>query len=185
MSGWLNPGNQMGRPERRTRERKPAAASCRTLDSFLPPAKRNRSTSDSAHSIPFFIPAASTELEVTASQELSVVAPNMSTSVADPEPGSQLKEVCPPSALSEEDASKVFLDIGDVVVKCATDEEVVESLRSLPPSEKYAYLHRHVKPEYCFTFPTTFTDGCNRSFLARWLKEHAWLCYSMKLDGAF
>ena len=91
MSVWLKPGNQMGRPERRARERKHVAASCRTLDSFWPTAKRNRSTSDSAHSIP----AASTELEATASQDASVVAPNMSTSVADPHPGSQLKQVCP------------------------------------------------------------------------------------------
>ena len=129
-------------PERRARERKRAAAYCRTLDSFLPPAKRNRSTSDSTHSIP----AASTELEATASQDVSVVAPNMSTSVADPEAGSPLKQVCPPSALSEEDASTVFLDIGGVVVKCATDDVVVQNLRSLPPSKKYAYLHRIVKP---------------------------------------
>ena len=83
-------------------------------------------------------------MEATASQDASVVAPNMSTSVADPEPGSQLKQVCPPSVLSEEDASTVFLDIGDVVVKCATDEQFVQRLRSLPPSEKYAYLHHHV-----------------------------------------
>ena len=152
---WLKPGNQMGRPERRARERKHDAASCRTLDSFLPPAKRNRSTSDSAHCIP----AASTELEATASHDVPVIAPNLSTSVADPEPGSQLKQVCPPSALSEEDASTMFLDIGDVVVKCATDEVVVQSLRSLPPSKKYAYLHHHVKPEDSFTFPTTFTVG--------------------------
>ena len=81
VSLWLKPGNQMCRPERRARERKRAAAYCRTLDSFLPPAKRNRSTSDSAHSSP----AASTELEATVSQDASVVAPNMSTSVADPE----------------------------------------------------------------------------------------------------
>ena len=188
VSVWLKPGNQMGRQERRARERKRAAASCRTLDSFLPPAKRNHSTSDSAHSIP----AASIELEATASQDASVVAPHPSTSVADqdtsvadPEPGSQPKQVYPPSALSEQDASTVFLDIGDVVVKCTTDEEVVQSLRSLPPSEKYVYLHRLVKPEDSFTFPTTFTGGCNRSFLARWLKEHAWLCYSIKLDGVF
>ena len=147
----------------------------------MPPAKWNRSTSDSANSIP----AASTELEATASQDASVVALNMSTSVADPEAGRPLKQVCPPSALSEEDASTVFLDIGGVVVKCATDEEVVQNLRSLPPSEKYAYLHRIVKPEDSFTFPTTFTSGCNRSFLDSWLKEHAWLCYSIKLDGAF
>ena len=79
----------------------------------------------------------------------------------------------------------VFLDIGDVVVKCATDEEVVQSLRSLPPSEKSAYLHRHMKPEDSFTFPTIFSGGCNSSFLAHGLKEHAWLCYSIKLDGAF
>ena len=104
MSVWLKPGNQMGRPEQRVRERKRAAASCRPLDSFLPPTKRNSSTSDSAHSIP----AASTELEATASQDVSVVAPNMSTSVADPEPGSQLKQVCPPYVLSEEDASTVY-----------------------------------------------------------------------------
>ena len=180
MSLWLKPGNQTCRPERRARERKRAAAYCRTLDSFLPPAKRNHSTSDSAH----FVPAASTELEATASQDTSVVAPNMSTSVADPELGSQLKQVCPQSVLSEEDASTVFLDIGGVVVKCATDEVVVQSLRSLPPSEKYAYLHRHVKPEDSFTFPTTFTSGCNCSFLDSWLKEHARLCYSIKLDGA-
>ena len=163
MSLWLKPGNQMCHPEPRARERKRAAAYCTTLDSFLPPAKRNRSTSDSAHSIP----AVSTELEATASQDALVVAPNMSTSVA------------------EEDASTVFLDIGSVVVKCATDEEVVQNLRSLPPSEKYAYLHRIVKPEDSFTFPTTFTGGYNHSFLASWLKEHAWLCYSIKLDGAF
>ena len=94
-------------------------------------AKRNRSTSDSAHSMP----AASTELEATVSQDAS------STSVADPEAGSQLKQVCPPSALSEEDARTVILDIGGVVVKCATDEVVIQNLRSLPPSEKYAYLH--------------------------------------------
>ena len=104
MSVWLKPGNQMGRPDRRAREKKCVAASCRPLDSFLPPTKRNSSTSDSAHSIP----AASTELEATASQDASVVAPNMSTSVADPEPGSQLKQVCPPYAQSEEDASTVF-----------------------------------------------------------------------------
>ena len=66
----------------------------------MPPAKQNSSTSDSVQSIP----AASTELEATASQDASVVALNMSTSVADPAPGSQLKQVCPPSALSEEDA---------------------------------------------------------------------------------
>ena len=77
----------------------------------------------------------------------------------------------------------MFLDIVDVVIKYATDGEVVQSLRSLPPSEKYkTYLHHHVKPEDSFTFPTTFTGGCNRSFLARWLKEHAWL---IKLDGKF
>ena len=80
----------------------------RTLDSFLPPAKRNRSTSVSVHSIP----AASTELEATASQDASVVTPNLSASVADPEPGSQLKQVCPLSTLSEEDASTAFLDMG-------------------------------------------------------------------------
>ena len=107
MSVWLKPVNKMGRPERRERERKRAAASCRPLDSFLLPTKRNRSTSDSAHSIP----AASTELEATASQDASVVAPNMSTSVFDPEPGSQLKQVCPPYALSEEDASTVFTGV--------------------------------------------------------------------------
>ena len=32
----------------------------------------------------------------------------------------------------------VFLDIGDVVVKCATDEDIVLSRRSLPASEKNA-----------------------------------------------
>ena len=62
----------------------------------------------------------------------------------------------------------VFLDIEDVVIKYATDEEVVQSLRSLPPSEKYAYLilHRHMKPEDSFTFLTIFSGGCNSSFLA-------------------
>ena len=73
MSVWLKPSNQMDRPERRARERKRAAASCRPLDSFLPPTKRNSFTNDSAHSIP----AASTELEATASQDASGVAPIM------------------------------------------------------------------------------------------------------------
>ena len=135
--------------------------------SSCPPAKLNRSTSDSAHSIT----AASTKLEATASQDASVVAPNMSTSVADPEPGSQLKQVCPTSALSEEDASTVFLDIGDVDVKCATDEEVVQSLRSLPPSKKDAYFHRHVKPEDSFTFPPHSAVGAIVASLLAGLKN--------------
>ena len=114
---------------------------------LLPQAKQNYSTSDSVHSIP----AAVIELEATASQDASIAATNLSTSFADPEPGSQPKLVCPPSTLSEEDASTVFLDIGDVVVKCATDEDVVQSLRSLPASKKYTYLHRHVKHKDSFT----------------------------------
>ena len=81
----------------------------------------------------------------------------------------------PYSALSEEDASTMFLDIRNVVIRCGTDDDVVQSLRSLSVSEKYAYLHRHVKPQEGFTFPTTFTGGCNRSFQARWLDEHPWL----------
>ena len=44
------------------------------------------------------IPASSTELEATASQDALVVAPNLSTSVADPETGGQLKQVCPPGS---------------------------------------------------------------------------------------
>ena len=75
MSVWLKHVNRMGRPERRARERKRAEASCRPLDSFMPPTKWNSSTSDSAHSIP----AASTELEATGSQDASVIAPNMSS----------------------------------------------------------------------------------------------------------
>ena len=39
-----------------------------------------------------------------------------------------------------------------------TDDDVVQSLHSLSASEKYAYFHRHVKPQEGFTFPTTFTD---------------------------
>ena len=73
----------------------------------------------------------------------SQFAPNLSTSVADPEAGSQLKQVCPQYALSEEDARTVFLDIGGVVVKCATDEVVVQNLRSLPPREI------HLSSSYC------------------------------------
>ena len=162
----------MGRRERRARERKRAAASCMKLDAFLPPAKRNPSTSDLAHSIP----AAS--IKSTGGQDASVVAASLSISVADQEPGteSQPKQVYPPSALSEEDASTMFLDIGNVVIRCATDDDVVQSLRSLSASEKYAYLHRHVKPLGGFTFPTTFTGGCNCRFQARWLNEHPAPC---------
>ena len=98
--------NVSGRPERRARERKRAAASCRPLDSFLPPTKRNSSTSDSAHSIP----AASIYLTGSDCQSGRVgrCSQYVYTSVADPEPGSQLKQVRPPYALSEEDTSTVF-----------------------------------------------------------------------------
>ena len=65
------------------------------------------------------------------------------TSVADPKAGSQLKQVFPQYALSEEDARTVFLDIGGVVVICATDEVVVQNLRSLPPREI------HLSSSYC------------------------------------
>ena len=80
-----------------------ATRSCH-IGLILPPAKRNHSTSDSAHSIP----AASIKLKATASQDASVIVPNLSISVADSELGSQPKQVCPPFALSEEDADTVF-----------------------------------------------------------------------------
>lgn len=53
----------------------------------------------------------------------------------------------------------MFLDVGDVVTRCVTDEDVVQSLRSLSAAEKYAYLQRHVKPQSGFTFPLHLQVG--------------------------
>ena len=50
--------------------------------------------------------------------------PNFSFTVADPETGSQPKQVYPLSPMSEE-TSTVLLDIRDVVVKSTTNEDVV------------------------------------------------------------
>ena len=52
-------------------------------------------------------------------------------------------------------------------------------------SDKFAYLHQHFKPDPQFEFPRTFIGGCKRSFNYVWLDQHKWLCYSVKLNGAF
>ena len=50
-----------------------------------------------------FLPLeASIELEVIASEDTSVIVPNFSFTIADPETGSQPKQVYPLSAMSEE-----------------------------------------------------------------------------------
>ena len=178
VSVWLKPrDNRIGRPQRTVMERKRAAASCRTLDSFLPP--ENGIILRVTQLIPSLLQVSNWKrLPVRTCRSLCRIC-------LPPLPIQSLEANRNKSALRllfEEDASTMFLDIEDVVVKCVTDEDVVQSLRSLPASKKYTYLHHHVKPKDSLTFPTTFTGGCNRSFLSRWLKEHPWFCYCIKLD---
>ena len=82
---------------------------------------------------------------------------------------------------------QLSLDIGDLVSACSTEADLSQKVQALSISDKFAYLRQHSKPAgpQPFEFPRSFIGGCKRSFNYVWLDQHKWLCYSVKLNGAF
>ena len=200
----------MGRREQKERERKRAAASCQTLDSFLPAAKRSRPSSTSAEDNRDNLPPAerpdddstitegtSNVVTVTERQGRIEVAyrdsEDINSSVNDSDVNnsavidSSTVTVAQPQGCSVSSFSNetMHFDIGGIVACCPTEDDVIDEVHALSTAQKYRLLTQHDKPDKKYVFSTGFTGGCNQSFLPGWLDQHKWLSYSKKLDGAF
>ena len=186
-----------GRWQQRERERKRAAKSCSTLDSFLPASKRTNpgpvtAVADSV------INTVATDLDPNsdagASSECSnhrirndlasgglqsMASCSSSVTVSSPFSAGSL------SPLPKHVLRTTVNDIGSVLKDLITHEEVEAKVHSLSDGEKYALLKYHRSPSDQYEFPSTFIGGCNRSFQRRWLREYPWMVYSEIAEGAF
>lgn len=64
-------------------------------------------------------------------------------------------------------------------------EQYLRLGRSLSNQEKLQALQSHFIPTAAFKFPVHEEYGKKRSFQLSWLKDHKWLVYSPKVDGAY
>lgn len=76
-------------------------------------------------------------------------------------------------------------DIGLLITATKTTTEILQTISSLSPEQKYHLLKSHVTVSKDFIFPATFCGGHYRSFQPHWSHEHKWLVYSPSVDGAF
>ena len=76
-------------------------------------------------------------------------------------------------------------DIGTIISAEMAPHEIEDKVKKLSCGQKFHLLKHHVVPNADFVFPTKFYGGCQRSFQLQWLKEYAWMVYSIALDGAF
>ena len=200
----------MGRPEKRARERKRAAAGTHKLDDLF--GKRRCSTertesefltenSQGTSTISVSITATNhgDEFEGVAAEQ-SAQSEQISTTttsaesidqeetgrVADePDTLPRLESGIQAAGTLSATNSPVTPDIGDLFSSCSSSEEFSRKALALSTSEKYALLKHHSVPSQQFTFPTTYTGGCNRAFHRNWLEDHPWMAYSTKVDGCF
>ena len=82
--------------------------------------------------------------------------------------------------------SRNIMDLGCITKPSMTTlKEVCDAIDKLDNGQKYKLLAEHFKLDASFSFPKTFSSGCNRSFQYRWLEKYPWLVYSKQLDGGF
>lgn len=177
-----------GRKQQQERERKRAAKSCSTLDSFVVPALKRMNpgpvagasdervnvdsdsvageSSDCGNRGSHLVSGSSESLHSSTSVSNSSLVGSLSTS-------------------THRFLRTTVNDIGSVLEGVKTHEEAETAIRLLPSGEKYALFRHHRTPSDTYEFPSTFTGGCNRSFQKRWLHEHPWMVYSEVAEGAF
>lgn len=177
-----------GRKQQQQRERKRAAKSCSTLDSFVVPALKTMNpgpvagasddcvnldpdsdageSSECGNRGSHLVSGSSESLESTSSVSSPLLVGSSSTS-------------------SHRFLQTTANDIGSVLKDVKTHKEAETAIRLLPAGEKYALFRHHRTPSDTCEFPSTFTGGCNRSFQRRWLDEHPWMVYSEVAEGAF
>ena len=189
-----------GRSQQKKREWERAAAFCQTLYAFLPTEKR-KATGDGQQPAASLVAEANaaaaecrddeceaSELVASDSNEPEITTPHGTLiepgNFEEPDPD----VLCVPKSDNTGIADgQLSLDIGDLVsiATCSTEAELSQKIQALSISDKFAYLRQHSKPDPQFEFPRTFIGGCKRSFNYVWLDQHKWLCYSVKLNGAF
>ncbi|KAL5491305.1 hypothetical protein EMCRGX_G016568 [Ephydatia muelleri] len=187
-----------GRSQQKKRERERAAALCQTLDAFLPTAKRKATGDGQQPAAPLVVEAnaAAAECRDDECETSELIASDSNEPEITTSPGTFIEpgnfEEPDPDVLSVPKSDntgiadgQLSLDIGDLVSTCSTEAELSQKIQALSISDKFAYLRQHSKPDPQFEFPRTFIGGCKRSFNYVWLDQHKWLCYSVKLNGAF
>ena len=61
-----------------------------------------------------------------------------------------------------------IIDLGCIIKPSMTTlKEVCDAIDELDNGQKYKLLTEHFKPDASFSFPKTFSSGCNRSFQYR------------------
>ena len=180
-----------GRSQQKKRERERAAAFCQTLDAFLPTAKRKATGDGQQPAAPLVAEAnaaaaecrdhecEASELVASDSNEPEITTPH-GTFI---EPGNF--EQPDPDVLSVPRVIIQASQMGNCHSISAIWFLLSQKIQALSISDKFAYLRQHSKPDPQFEFPRTFIGGCKRSFNYVWLDQHKWLCYSVKLSGAF
>lgn len=167
----------MGRREQKEREKKRAAATCQTLEQFLPPKKRTTVITDATASSP-------SEPSIPATPDHS---PELSTSTEGTEDlqcssGELHTDI---DELTCQQQSVGPVDIGDIYLQAKSSREFCNAVQALTIRQKYDLLKNHKKPHKEQVFPTQHLGGCNRSFRHMWLSEHPWMVYSEQVDGVF
>ena len=96
------------------------------------------------------------------------------------EDGASLDSAAPLSQASS--VTHVENDIGSFIKPSMSVREITDAINNLSNGEKYKLLTDHYKPSSDYVFPRTYSSGCNRSFLYRWLQKYPWLVYSKTLN---
>lgn len=192
----------MGRPEQRKRQRKRSAASCQTVDAFLPSSKQkkndNKATPASSESQTVVseqsslksLPVSRSDNQeplqgVVAGTGCAAIGVSSTERPSETESSSHTDKIVQVPTSGVSSSASLVIDIGSIVSEYKTEEEFVARLKSLSTAEKYTVLKSYSRPLSTFEFPKTHTGGCNRSFKPEWLDQFHWLGYSTKLDGAF
>ena len=171
----------MGRREQKARERKRAAATCQSLEKFLPPKKRTAEDNDSGQ-----LQSAGDVLPTSSSTSLRSSESAAATPIVQPCFTKDVRtenheETC--NKQSGEDCT--IVDIGDVFLQAKSTREFCNAMQEITMAQKYNLLKNHKVPPKDHVFPTQYLGGCNHSFRHVWLSEHPWMVYSEQVDGAF
>ena len=185
----------MGRRSQKECERKRAASTCQSIETFLPPKRKATTTSDSesGHSTVSVDPNQSVGTSTADNQTdlVQLLEPSCSADAIGGEyrvTATTFQEAecsCHSVDSGSEPVSgaAAIHDIGDIFVQAKSPSDFCRELQSLLPSQKYQFLKNPQVPHKDHVFPTQYLGGCNRSFRQVWLSDHPWMVYSERVDG--
>ena len=186
----------MGRREQRERERKRAAASCCSLDNFLPgPSKKKTCTAaitspviEPEPAIPLANVAATNNEDTTNNEveDCDEVTPSgsKSTEVSN-EPLSGMKDER--QITSERvPVGELHNDIGTVFQRAKSSNAFAVAIQALSTADNFSLLKcDKTLPLHDYVFPVTSFGQYNRTFQPKLFLQYTWMMYSKSVDGVF